>query len=194
MIRRKFSAIGYLTALLVLPTLALAADEPKKVETPKSVEAAIHAIYADAKLSAARTDHERIDVLLVPFEAKGNSYEAAVSPDGMVIDINQKIESKDIPEAARKAIEKAAGDAKVTGYELSVKYAKVHKKTKKLTKVEPPSQSYEGHLEKDGATAEVGVSINGTIVKEPKWNKKKAAAAAPAAPAPAAPAPAAPTK
>jgi ribonuclease I len=102
--------------------------------------------------------------------------EVAVATDGTIVEIETEAALKDFPEAARKAIEKAAEGAKITEVATVEIRAEFRKEgdTTKLVKLEKARVLYGADLVKGDMKGDIRVAEDGTVVQPLKWEKKAA--------------------
>src|SRR2546423_15009260 len=85
--------------------------------TPSAVTSAIMSAFPNAKINSAKAEKEDIDLYEVSFTDHGKKKDADVTPDGTILGTEETVEESEVPPAALASIKKAAGEAKIQGYE-----------------------------------------------------------------------------
>jgi uncharacterized membrane protein YkoI len=152
----KNTSIAAVT-LLVLSgaSLTLAAEKKIKLEdAPPAVQQAIKDATKDATLVGVETDVENGKT---EYEAEtkvnGHGKDITFDGNGKLLATEEEVSLDSVPAAAKAAIEKQAGGAKI-------------KKVEKITKGSDNSVVYEAAVNKNGKRSEVLVNPDGTPGKE----------------------------
>jgi hypothetical protein len=142
-----------------------AAKGESTVRLPPAVDKAFKDAFPHARIE--KLDAEKEDgVMVYDFEFKNGAavQEADIAADGTILETTLVVEAQDVPAPAMKAIDKAAGGAKVTRIEkIDLQYEAEDGKVVKLAR---PVTHYAAEFSKGGKTAEVVVTPDGTPVKE----------------------------
>ena len=150
-------------ALLVVPSLAVRADEEKVPlkDLPKAVSNAVKKKFPKAKVvSASKELEDKKTVYEVTIEDGDQNVQVTVTPEGEITEIEKEIAAKDLPKAVTEALDEKYPAA-------TIKKAEEVTKGKELT--------YEVLLvTKDKKTVEVKLDPKGKVLKvEDKDEKKK---------------------
>jgi len=144
-------------ALLVLSgaSLTLAAEKKIKLENaPPAVQQAIKDATKDATLVGVETD---VEDGKTEYEAEtkvnGHGKDITFDENGKLLATEEEVSLDSVPAAAKAAIEKQAGGAKI-------------RKVEKITKGGDNSVVYEAAVNKNGKKSEVLVNPDGTPGKE----------------------------
>ena len=132
-----------------------------EAEVPEAVEKAIKAEYPDAKIGEAEEEKEDGKMIYeVEFTVGKKEYEASITPEGKILEIESEIKVTEIPAIVKKAIM-----AKYEG--ATLKEAEELIKEKKVA-------SYEVKLvTKEEKTMEVVFDAKGKFVKEEEEKEEK---------------------
>jgi len=111
----------------------------------------------------------------VEVEQDGAEIEVEVSPDGLIVAVESKVELKDVPDAAAKVISQAAQQAeikKIEREEIRAEVIKDDKGNAQLVKLEEPKTVFEAELVKGDQRGEIEVAADGTVIEALKWKAK----------------------
>lgn len=127
-------------------------------------KAALDALYPNAEIGEAKVEKEGLKVYEVELEQNGQEIEVMLAKDGTLLEVETEMTVQELPEAAAKAIEKAAEGAIINEVSKETTYAVV-----KLIKLDQPQTSYEAELSKEGTVCEIEVAADGTILEQSEW-------------------------
>ncbi len=127
-------------------------------------KAALDALYPNAEIEEAKVEKEGLKVYEVELQQNGQEIEVMLAKDGTLMEVETEMTVQELPEAAAKAIEKAAEGAAVNEVSKEVTHAVI-----KLVKLDQPQTSYEAELSKEGAECEIEVAADGTILEQSEW-------------------------
>jgi hypothetical protein len=170
MIARRVDCLfgGLFAALLLVSPAARAQDKKDKLELdkiPKAVMDGLKAKFPKAEIHKWTKEKEGDDVVYdIEFKQGGRKCEADIKEDGTILNFEKEIAAKDLPEAARKAVEK--------------KYAKATlKEIMEVTEVKGKVERLEGYevvLETaDKKEVEVTVAADGRILEDSGEQQEK---------------------
>jgi uncharacterized membrane protein YkoI len=145
-------------------------EKETKATLPAAAATAVQAAFPGAKIGETSVETEG-GVMIYTSEVTQNKveYDVDVTGDGVITEVAQEIEAKDVPPAAAKAIAAAAPDAKVKEFQKIETRATVA--NGKVTKLAQPTISYDAELSKEGMKATVEVSADGKVIEQPTWKK-----------------------
>ena len=153
-----------LVGLVLLAGGARAGDKVPLDKVPKAVMDAIKARFPDADITSVEKETEDGKVVYdIELKSKGRKYEMDIKEDGTVLEVENEIPVKNLPEAVTKA--------------LDAKYPKsTIKEVMEVNKVNG-SQETPDHYEvtlttADGKGKEVTVSLDGATVGEEAAEEK----------------------
>jgi hypothetical protein len=103
----------------------------------------------------------------IDFKDGGADKATNITTTGTILSVAVKIDPKETPEAAMKAIQAAAEGGEI----VLVEKAEVRYETAdgKATKLAAPKTQYEADLKKGNKTASIVVDDKGAVVEEPTW-------------------------
>jgi uncharacterized membrane protein YkoI len=147
-----------LLATIALSALAtggvLAQDSEKKVnmqDLPAAVQKAVKGYSKEAKIRGLATEMDNgKTVYEAELTVAGHSKDVTFDADGHVVSIEEETTLANIPAAARDAIQRAAGKARVTEVEAVTERGKTF---------------YEAQIKRAGKKSEVKVDAAGALVK-----------------------------
>jgi len=137
----------------------------KEIPLPDAVSKAFKAAFPKGEIEKLDIDEEN-GVMVYDFEFKNGAVEQEtdIAGDGTILETTLVVEAKDVPQAAMKAIEKAAGGGKLTRIEkIDIQYETKDGKAVKLAK---PIRHFAVEYEKGGQSGEVVVTPDGAPVEE----------------------------
>lgn len=106
MFARRLS-VAVLAGLLVLGSAANGQEKKEKVDIPKKVMDALKAKFPKAEIDKATKEKEGNDVVYdIEFKQEGRRFEADIKEDGTIVNWEKEVKASDVPEAAKKAVEK----------------------------------------------------------------------------------------
>jgi len=178
MLRTRWMWMGFvaLVGVALVASAVYAKEEAKaKVELPEAVAAAVRAACPGAEIDKVDVEKEA-GITLYDIEFKPGQGEIEVAEDGTIIDVTTIVQMKDVPEAAAKAIQKAAEGATIKQLEKAEVRAEIQKEGEKgkIVKLDKPKYVFEAELVKGDQEGEIAVAPDGTIVEELKWKAKGA--------------------
>lgn len=142
-----------LAAVVVTGSWAVAAEQ--KIEMKDLPPAVQQAVQQQSKGATVRGLTKEVEHGKTEYEAEltvnGHGKDVSFDPLGKVIGVEEEVPIASIPEAARKAIQKAAGDGKVNKVEQVTEGGKTF---------------YEASLRKGSKNSEIQVDSTGKRVKE----------------------------
>ena len=161
---------GSTSVKIYAPDVGLIKDDEfelakKEVPLPEAVDKAFKAAFPKAEVEKLDIDEEN-GVMVYDFEFKNGAaeQETDIAGDGTVLEVTLVVEPKDVPEAAMKAIEKAAAGGKLTRIEnIDIRY---ETKDGKAVKLANPITHFAVEYEKGNESGEVVVMPDGTPVTE----------------------------
>ena len=131
---------------------------------PPAAADAVKAAFPQARIGEVELDKEDgLNLYEVELRGNGQETEVAVSPDGVIVEVESEVSMKDLPKAVADAIAKAAAGAKIEKIEREETRAVV--RAGKLVKLDQPEVTYEAEFRKDGKEIEIEVAPDGTILK-----------------------------
>jgi hypothetical protein len=146
-------------AFVCLNTYADKNNKGRKVNLPAPVKAAVESLFPQAEIEEVKLEKEGLKVYEVEVEQAGREYEITVAPDGTIIEKEEEIDVKNLPEAIKTAL---AG-AEIEKAEREIEYYVIT-----LTKLDNPRVTYEVETEQDGKEIEIEFSADGTVLKQEK--------------------------
>ena len=159
--RAKRATSGLLVATCLLLSGLMAGCA---INLPPAAADALKAAFPQASIGkVALEEEDGMKLYEVELRHKGQDAEVAVSPDGVIVEVETKVSMADLPKAVADAIAKAAGGAKVEEIEREETRAVV--RAGKLVKLAEPRVTYEAEFRKDGREVEIEVAADGTILK-----------------------------
>jgi Putative beta-lactamase-inhibitor-like, PepSY-like len=155
---RGFMGVGVVVGLVLLASAARAGDKVPLDKVPKAVTDAIKGRFPDAEVTSVEKETEDGAVVYdVELKHKGIKHEMDIKEDGTILEIENEIPAKNLPEAVTKALD--AKYPKATIKEV-MEVNKVSGKDEKL-------DHYEVTLETaEKKSIEVTVSLDGKTIKE----------------------------
>jgi uncharacterized membrane protein YkoI len=148
-----------------------AADKPvpaTKPALPEAVAKAFRAEFPKGEIVKAEEEKENgVTVYDIEFTEAGVHREADIAADGTILEVSIAVEAKQVPEAALKAIQKAAETAAV----LKIEKAEIRCETKdgKVVKLDKVKTNFEAELKKGDQIGEITVDEQGNVVEALKW-------------------------
>lgn len=136
--------------------------KPKGPALPSAAAAAVKKAFPKATITEVEVEREHgMKLYEVELTQDGKETEVEVSPDGVIVGVETQVAEKDLPNAVKKAIAKAAKGAKILKIEKEEVRAVV-----KLVELKTPRVIYEAELAKDGKKMELEISADGTILSK----------------------------
>lgn len=159
----------------VVSSKALAAEKEKPApEVQAKVSQAIKDAFPDAVIgNMVKEKEDGLDVIGVAFTSKGNTIDADLTPDGILVETEEAADLKTFPKSAAKALKKATKGMKAS-FEIARTFATSQKDASgamKVTKLAEPTIAYEADVEKDGKKGEFAFDAEGKLLESPKWAK-----------------------
>lgn len=148
------------TVLVTLPIIvnqtSAGGKELAKSQVPKAVIDAFEKAYPNAKPSEFETEtFEGKAVYEVEYKENGKEYELLYSADGILVQKEEEIDVKSLPEPVAKAINEAYPKATV-------------KEAEKLMKPDGTLTGYEVEIKTEGKKIELVLDVNGKILRTEK--------------------------
>jgi uncharacterized membrane protein YkoI len=144
------------TLPMVLGQANAAGKELSKGQVPKAVIEAFEKAYPNAKPSEFETEtFEGRAVYEVEYKENGKEYEALYSADGILVQTEEEIDVKSLPESVVQAINKAYPEANI-------------KEAEKLMKPDGTLTGYEVEIKTEGKKMELELDVNGKILRTEK--------------------------
>jgi len=142
-----------------------ARTKQSKVELPDAAAKAFKNAFPKGEIEKMDVDQENgVTVYDLEFKNGSAEQEMDIIADGTILEVTLVVDAKDVPEAAMKAIEKAAEGAKITRIEnIEIRY---ETKDGKVVKLAAPVTHFAAEYAKGHKTAEVVVTSDGTLTKE----------------------------
>jgi len=153
------------------PVTEQAAEQKPNVELPSAVAQVVTDKFPEAQIEKTEVE-EKAGLTLYDIEFKEGKGEIELTSEGDIIDISTIITMEELPEAAAKAIQKAAEGVTTKQLEKAEVWAEISKDGK-LVKFENPKYVYEAELVKDNVKGEITVATDGTVVEKLKWENKE---------------------
>ena len=182
MIRTRWLLMGMaVIALALMGAATLPADEgckkeKAKVELPEAAAKAIKEAFPNAAIAKVKAeDEDGIKMFEVALKQDKAEIEVTVAPDGTIVEIETEVALKDVPEAARAAISKAADGAQIKEIAKEEIRAEVKKDDKGVAthvKLGTPKIAFKAELVKGDQKGEIEVAADGTVVEPLKWKVK----------------------
>jgi hypothetical protein len=151
-------------------------ESKAKVELPEAAAGAVKAAFPNATIKKVGIeDEDGVKLFEVELMQDKAEMEVSVAPDGLIVSVESKVDLKDVPEAAAKAISKAAEGAEIKKVEKEEVRAEVKKDAKgaaTLVKLDKPKLLFEAKLIKGDQKGEIEVDADGKIVEELTWKTK----------------------
>ena len=140
--------------LALIPALCAFADSEKKVQMKDLPPAVQQAVKEQSQGSTLRGLAKEVEKGKTTYEAEltvnGHGKDVSFDATGKVVSVEEEVTLESLPEAARTAIQKAAGTGKV-------------KKVESVT--ENGTSFYEAAITKGGKASELKVDAKGAVVK-----------------------------
>ena len=184
MIRTRWLLMGMaVIALALLGAATLSADEgckkeeaKAKVELPEAAAKAIKDAFPLATIDEVEIDNENgVKVFEVELKIDKAEIEVAVTPCGIILEVETEVTLTAVPEAAAKVISQAAEGAQIKEIKKCETRAEIKKDDSgkpKLAKLDKPKIAYEAELVKGDQKGEIEVAADGTVVEPLKWKAK----------------------
>jgi uncharacterized membrane protein YkoI len=184
MIRTRWLLMGMaVIALALMGAATLPADEgckkeeaKAKVELPEAAAKAIKDAFPLATIAKVKAeDEDGMKMFEVELKQDKAEIEVTVAPDGTIVEIETEVALKDVPEAARAAISKAADGAQIKEIAKEEIRAEVRKDDKGVAthvKLGTPKIAFKAELVKGDQKGEIEVAADGTVVEPLKWKVK----------------------
>jgi uncharacterized membrane protein YkoI len=149
-------AAALVTLPMVLGQANAGGKELSKGQVPKAVIDAFEKAYPNAKSPEFETEtFEGRAVYEVEYKENGKEYEALYSADGILVQTEEEIDVKSLPEPVVQAINKAYPEANI-------------KEAEKLMKPDGTLTGYEVEIKTEGKKIELELDVNGKILKTEK--------------------------
>ena len=145
----------------VLACLNVYADKHEHIKIPDKVMVAVKSLFPQAEIEEVEMDVEGISCYEIEVEKGDVEFTLTVTPDGTIIEQEQEIDIKDLPEAIRNYIKTALSGAEIEEAKKETEYYEII-----LKKLDKPKISYEIEMEKDGKEMEIEFSPDGTILEQ----------------------------
>lgn len=147
-------------ALVILPMILGQANaggkELSKGQVPKAVIDAFEKAYPNAKPPEFETEtFEGRTVYEIEYKENGKEYEALYSADGIMVQKEEEIDGKSLPEPVAQAVKKAHPKAEI-------------KEVEKLMKPDGTITGYEVEIKSEGKKTELELDVNGKILRTEK--------------------------
>jgi len=166
--RKHWELFCIMVVLVAVVCVVTYANKEKKCPLPDAVKAAISSLYPQAKIEEVKVEKEELKLYEVELDQNGVELKVTLSPDGMLVEVETEVATKDLPDVVAAAITKAAGGAEVKKVEKEIAHAVV-----KLVKLDKPETTYEAKVVKDGKKSEIKLAADGTVLKQSKCEKHK---------------------
>ena len=152
--KTQYLMSAVLVAVLMIFGQATAGEkELKKDQVPKEVIAAFEKDNPKAKgLKFEEETYEGKVAYEVEYKIKGKEYESLYGADGVLLQKEEEIKVKSLPEPVTQAIKKAYPKAKI-------------KEAEKLMKPDGTVTGYEVEIKADGKEIELELDVSGNILK-----------------------------
>ena len=176
---RQWMWLGVVGLVLALAGLTVRAEEEckAKVELPQAAAKAIKDAFPKATIEEVKAeDEDGVRLFEVEVEQDEAEIEVEVSPDGLIVSIESKVELKDVPDAAAKVISQAAQKAeikKIQREEIRAEVIRDDKGNAQLVKLEEPKTVFEAELIKGDQRGKIEVAADGTVIEALKWKAKE---------------------
>jgi uncharacterized membrane protein YkoI len=149
-------AAALVTLPMVLGQANAGGKELSKGQVPKAVIDAFEKAYPNAKSPEFETEtFEGRAVYEVEYKENGKEYEALYSADGILVQTEEEIDVKSLPEPVVQAINKAYPEANI-------------KEAEKLMKPDGTLTGYEVEIKTEGKKIELELDVNGKILRTEK--------------------------
>ncbi|MGZ5049561.1 MAG: PepSY-like domain-containing protein [Methylobacter sp.] len=143
-------------ALTIVGQANAAEKELSKHQVPKAVIQAFEKAYPDVKAKEYEKEkYEGTPAYEVEYEKNGIEYAAVFSPDGALLQKEEEIDGKALPEAAAQAIKKAHPNAEI-------------KEVEKLMRPDDSLVGYEVEIKSAGKEIELHLDTDGNIFSTEK--------------------------
>ena len=160
--KRNYLVLTLVVLLVgVLACLNVYADKDEHIKIPDKVMAAVNSKFPQADIEEVEMDVEGISCYEIEVEKGDVEFTLTVTPDGTIIEQEQEIDIKDLPEAIRNYIKTALSGAEIEEAKKETEYYEII-----LKKLDKPKISYEIEMEKDGKEMEIEFSPDGTILEQ----------------------------
>jgi len=150
-------------------------SEAARRARPRLPDAAMKALktaFPGVFIESVHRDDEDEDFVVywVEMEHKGQGLEVAVTPEGLVVRIEQEADKQNAPKPVAEAIAREAGGARILEFQQAeVRALASHGRFHELEK---PLLLFNAELVKDKMAAEMTVAADGTVVEKPRWRPR----------------------
>lgn len=143
--------------------------ESKCAKLSPEAAAAIQKAYPAAKVGKATVETEDgVELYEVKLTSNAAEFEAAVTQNGTIMEIETPVSAKDLPQAVTDAVAAAVPGAQIK--ETSKEEILADAKTGKLA---TPRMSYVIEVTKDGKEGELTVGADGKVSQQLKWEEQR---------------------
>lgn len=150
---------------------AYAKKEEGRTNLPEVVAKAFKDAFPKGEIAKADAEKEGgIEIYDIEFREGESERECDIAADGAILDTAIVVDAKSLPDAALKAIEKAAEGGTIKRIEKTEIRAEA--KAGKITKFDKARIEFEAEIKKGDRFGEVVVAEDGKIVEAVKWLKK----------------------
>jgi hypothetical protein len=160
-----------LIVMIAVGGAAYAETGGTNADLPDAVAKAFHDRFPGGEITSTDTQKsEGVQIYDLEFKVGTAEWDCAIALDGTFLDTSVVMDAKSVPEAAMRAIEKAAAGGKIVHiWKLEI-FA--DPKAGKLVKLDKARIEYEAELEKSGSGASVVVGEDGAVIEAPQWIKE----------------------
>jgi hypothetical protein len=165
-----------LGAVVLIGGMALAGSagctQKEQPNLPLEVSKAFKAEFPNGQINeTAREKKGGVSYYDIDFKDGAADKAANIAANGTILSVAVKIDPKEAPEAAMKAIQAAAEGGQI---ELVEKIeVRCEPDQGKITKLAEPKTRYGADLKKGNLAAEIVVDDKGTVVDKPSWSAVK---------------------
>lgn len=145
-----------MTLPMILGQANAGGKELSKSQVPQAVIDAFEKAFPNAKPSEFETEtFEGRAVYEVEYKENGKEYELLYSADGILVQTEEEIDVKSLPEPVAQAVNKAYPEATI-------------KEAEKLMKPDGTLTGYEVEIKTEGKKIELELDVNGKILRTEK--------------------------
>ena len=158
--KKKYFMLAALLVVLVVISLNVYAEKEYKagkVKLPEAVATAVQQLYPKADIQEAGQAEEGVDVYEIEVVKDGAEFKLTITPDGTVVEEEQEVDVKDLPQAVQDAI---------AGSEVKEVSREVTHWAITLTKLDVPQTSYSVEMKQNGQAGEIEFAPDGTVIKQ----------------------------
>ena len=160
--RAAVIAVSFLVAILLVSATVGARSQRARL-LREAVDKSVQKAYPGGRIREIAVERRIVRLLEVTVYHDGQERDLLMSQDGTILAIKQVIDPDDLPAAARQAVKKIAGAAKINEAERVKILAEL-----RAVPIEQPRYEYEADFRRSGRDQEVIVSADGATIKTPK--------------------------